>query len=61
MRTFVVITIAISLGTAPAVVTAKTMTMVRTGWNVDAFAVVTAEPIANPAAWPKLIGIDLPR
>jgi hypothetical protein len=38
--------------TAPAA--AQTMqpgsvTMVRTGWNADSFAVVTAEPIVNPA------------
>lgn len=26
-----------------------TITMVRTGWNSDSFAVVTAEPISNPA------------
>lgn len=27
-----------------------TTTMVRTGWNSDAFAVVTAEPVINPAS-----------
>jgi hypothetical protein len=29
-----------------------TITMIRTGWNADSFAVVTAEPIANPAHCP---------
>ncbi|WP_434149223.1 hypothetical protein ACR2R6_18750 [Methylocaldum gracile subsp. desertum] len=28
------------------------ITMVRTGWNADSFAVVTAEPIVNPAGCP---------
>ncbi len=31
---------------------AGTVTMIRTGWNSDSFAVVTAEPIANPARCP---------
>lgn len=26
-----------------------TPTMLRTGWNIDAFAIVTAQPIVNPA------------
>lgn len=26
--------------------------MVRTGWNADSFAIVTAEPIMNPARCP---------
>jgi hypothetical protein len=26
---------------------------VRTGWNIDSFAVVTAEPIINPAGCPS--------
>ena len=29
-----------------------TITMIRTGWNVDMFAVVPAEDIANPAGCP---------
>ena len=29
------------------------VTMVRTGWNADSFAVVTAEPIINPAGCPE--------
>lgn len=28
------------------------VTMIRTGWNADAFAVVTLQPIANPAHCP---------
>jgi hypothetical protein len=28
---------------------AGSITMIRTGWNLDSFAVVTAEPIINPA------------
>ena len=61
MKTFAIITIALSLGTAPVVASAQTMrtgtiTMVRTGWNVDAFAIVTAEPIANPAGCPSADG-----
>jgi hypothetical protein len=28
---------------------AGTITMIRTGWNDDVFAIVTAEPIQNPA------------
>jgi len=30
-----------------------TITMIRTGWNDDAFAIVTAEPIQNPAHCPE--------
>jgi hypothetical protein len=30
-----------------------TISMIRTGWNVDAFAVVTVEPIRNPANCPE--------
>ena len=29
-----------------------TITMIRTGWNVDSFALVTAEPVLNPANCP---------
>lgn len=29
--------------------TGGTVTVVRTGWNVDSFAIITAEPIVNPA------------
>ena len=29
---------------------AATIAQVRTGWNIDSFAVVTAEPIINPAS-----------
>jgi ABC-type proline/glycine betaine transport system substrate-binding protein len=29
-----------------------TITLIRTGWNSDSFAVVTAEPILNPAGCP---------
>ena len=29
-----------------------TITMIRTGWNADFFAIVTAEPIQNPAQCP---------
>ena len=32
------------------------VTMVRTGWNDDSFAVVTAEPIKNPAGCPTADG-----
>lgn len=28
------------------------VTMVRTGWAADSFAIVTAEPVANPAGCP---------
>jgi hypothetical protein len=62
MKTLAVITaITISLGTAPVIATAQTtragtITMVRTGWNVDSFAVVTAEPIVNPARCPTADG-----
>ncbi|WAK02129.1 hypothetical protein [Methylobacter sp. YRD-M1] len=28
---------------------AGSITMIRTGWNADSFAIVTAEPIVNPA------------
>ena len=57
MKTFTAIVAIVSLSAAPLVATAQTMrtgtvTMVRTGWNSDSFAVVTAEPIANPAACP---------
>lgn len=31
---------------------AGSITMIRTGWNLDSFAVVTAEPIVNPAGCP---------
>jgi hypothetical protein len=30
-----------------------TITLVRTGWNADSFAVVTREPILNPAHCPE--------
>jgi len=29
--------------------TDSSITMIRTGWNADSFAVVTAEPMVNPA------------
>jgi hypothetical protein len=29
------------------------ITVVRTGWNADSFALVTAEPIVNPARCPS--------
>ena len=32
------------------------ITMVRTGWNSDAMAVVTAQPIINPAGCPTTDG-----
>jgi ABC-type proline/glycine betaine transport system substrate-binding protein len=32
------------------------ITMVRTGWNADAMAVVTAQPIINPAGCPTADG-----
>ena len=41
--------------TSPALsqtMTPATITMIRTGWNADSFAVVTAEPIANPSSCP---------
>jgi hypothetical protein len=41
---------------APALsqtMTPGTITMIRTGWNSDSFAIVTAEPIANPANCPN--------
>jgi hypothetical protein len=56
MRTSVIALIIAVTGLAsPAA--AQTMrsgsvTMVRTGWNVDSFAIVTAEPISNPASCP---------
>jgi hypothetical protein len=28
------------------------MTLLRTGWNLESFAIVTAEPIQNPAGCP---------
>jgi hypothetical protein len=31
---------------------AASVVIVRTGWNADSFAVVTAEPVANPAGCP---------
>ena len=33
-----------------------TITMIRTGWNVDDFAIVTAESIVNPANCPTADG-----
>jgi hypothetical protein len=61
MRTITTIAVAITLGAAPVLAASQTMrtgtiTMVRTGWNVDAFAVVTAEQIANPARCPTADG-----
>lgn len=44
------------LAAAPAMAQTMTgpvnVTMVRTGWNADAFAVVTLQPIANPSGCP---------
>jgi hypothetical protein len=44
------------LATAPAMAQTMTgpvnVTMIRTGWNADAFAVVTLQPIANPSGCP---------
>ena len=36
--------------------TVATVTLLRTGWNNDSFAVVTAEPIINPAGCPTSDG-----
>lgn len=36
--------------------TVGTVTLVRTGWNSDSFAVVTVEPIINPAKCPTADG-----
>ena len=35
---------------------AANVTMIRTGWNADSFAVVTAEPVTNPANCPTADG-----
>ena len=59
MRPLIVITGVLALAllapASPALAqgtTAATVTMIRTGWNADQFAVVTAEPIINPARCP---------
>jgi hypothetical protein len=60
LPTMTIMLAAAALGVAaPAV--AQTMqsasvTMVRTGWNADSFAVVTAEPVVNPARCPTADG-----
>jgi hypothetical protein len=49
--------IALALGLATPVVAqtmsaGMTISMVRTGWNLDAFAIQTAAPVLNPAGCP---------
>ena len=56
LRTLTPIVAAIAMA-APAAASAQnardaTVTMVRTGWNSDSFAIVTAEPVLNPAFCP---------
>lgn len=49
--TLMLILVAMSAADAASAQTMQTasVTMVRTGWNRDSFAVVTAEPVVNPA------------
>ena len=47
---------AASGATAQTMTGPVTTTMVRTGWNADSFAVVTAAPIVNPANCPTADG-----
>ncbi|WEK48669.1 MAG: hypothetical protein P0Y66_12655 [Candidatus Kaistia colombiensis] len=54
MRIAMLMLVTATLFAIAATASAQTMkagsvTMVRTGWNADSFAIVTAEPIANPA------------
>lgn len=54
MRSFILAFALLTLA-APAIaqtMRSATITMSRTGWNFDSFAVVTAEPISNPANCP---------
>lgn len=44
--------LAIALPAAAQTMPTASITMIRTGWNTDSFAVVTAEPIQNPARCP---------
>ena len=52
------LSVLLALLTLSATASAQTMTgavnisMVRTGWNADSFAVVTAAPVINPANCP---------
>jgi ABC-type proline/glycine betaine transport system substrate-binding protein len=52
MRSFTLVFALLTLA-APAIAQTMqggaTITLIRTGWNSDSFAVVTAEPILNPA------------
>lgn len=53
-----VATLAVTAAGSASAQTARqgSITVVRTGWNADSFAVVTAEPIANPAGCPNADG-----
>ena len=53
-RIALALTLAVIASPAAAqTMTGGTITMIRTGWNDDAYAIVTAEPIRNPASCPE--------
>jgi hypothetical protein len=61
MRTFAALAVALavlaSTGPAAAQTTMTgTISMIRTGWNDDSFAVVTVEPMPNPAGCARADG-----
>ena len=54
MRIFLILLALVGFGSSAFSQTmiVGSITMVRTGWNSDAFAIVTREPIQNPANCP---------
>lgn len=51
-QALIAVLVSASAASAQTMTGGVNMTMVRTGWNADSFAVVTAAPIVNPAGCP---------